>query len=397
MHLAYYSPTWPADDAANGIATYVREMSREMKRRGHQVTVFTIDKVHYDDGRSIEMRPVGLIEKIQNKLGRQWAKWTSSARPYGAILAAQVTPHLEDVDLIEIEESFGWSKALNARAKTPLVVRLHGPTFIGDSSGISGRAAKLKAVRTADEGIGIRAAQFISSPAQRIIDQTLSFYCARPLYAKAIANPASSARDHISWSLNECVPGQILFVGRFDKPKGADLLLEAFTKLCETNLTASLVIAGPDTGIVASDGHIIHFEEYCDRFVNEAIARRITFLGRVSPERVAELRRASAVTVVCSRYECFPYSVVEAMAIGSPLVVFDGFGDGDMVVEGSTGWVVPNGDTSAMALAMADALANPQRAAQLGLAGMHRCNTRYGPTTIGAQMEAFYREVIALA
>src|SRR5206468_2782513 len=81
-------------------------------------------------------------------------------------------------------------------------------------------------------------------------------------------------------------------------------------------------------------------------------ADRVQFLGVIPrPELLARLQRASLV-VVPSFMESCPYSLIEAMALGKPIVASSVPGIRDMVVDGESALLVPPGDPKALASAM---------------------------------------------
>ena len=80
----------------------------------------------------------------------------------------------------------------------------------------------------------------------------------------------------------------------------------------------------------------------------------------------------AAVFVLPSRYESFGYVTLEAMVLGRPVIASDVAGSRDLVVDGETGRLVPEGDTEALADAMTEVLRSPSEAIRLGAAGSDR-------------------------
>ena len=89
----------------------------------------------------------------------------------------------------------------------------------------------------------------------------------------------------------------------------------------------------------------------------------MTFHGRLPKDRLLDLLRRSAVAVVPSTwYENQPMAVLEAMAIGLPVIGSDIGGLPELIEAGRDGILVPAGDDKALAIAMGDVLADPARA-----------------------------------
>src|SRR5207248_7274539 len=102
--------------------------------------------------------------------------------------------------------------------------------------------------------------------------------------------------------------------------------------------------------VIAGDGP--------DRAPLEARARelglddRVRFLGRQPRERVVELFRAADATILTSSWENFPHTVVEALAVGTPVLAMEAGGVGEVVRDGVNGLLVPPGDTAQLASAV---------------------------------------------
>lgn len=100
------------------------------------------------------------------------------------------------------------------------------------------------------------------------------------------------------------------------------------------------------------------------------------------------------VAVLPSLYEGLPRSVVEAMAMGLPVVA--SAVDGVMeAVPPEAGLLVPPGDPDALAEAIAPLLTDPARRARMGAAGRARAIGAYGADRLARDVAAVYREVLA--
>ena len=107
-----------------------------------------------------------------------------------------------------------------------------------------------------------------------------------------------------------------------------------------------------------------------------------------------DLYRRGAVTAVALRPNLHVSGIsviLEAMACGRPVVVTDTPGMRDYVEHGSTGLLVPPGDVPALAAAVAELLADPQRAAAMGEAARHDVAKRFSTETQAGHLAALVR------
>ncbi|MEN6318166.1 MAG: glycosyltransferase [Syntrophaceae bacterium] len=120
----------------------------------------------------------------------------------------------------------------------------------------------------------------------------------------------------------------ILFVGRLNRIKGPDLLLDAFIRVVRARgIPHHLVFAGPDSGMLG---------ELQVTSVREGVEKRIHFLGYVGDEDKSCAYHAADFLVIPSRQEAMSIVVLEAGIAGTPVLLTDqcGFDDVATVVGG---------------------------------------------------------------
>jgi glycosyltransferase involved in cell wall biosynthesis len=78
------------------------------------------------------------------------------------------------------------------------------------------------------------------------------------------------------------------------------------------------------------------------------LGERVRFLGALPRERVIELFAAADASILSSSWENFPHTVVEALAVGTPVLATATGGVGEVVTDGENGLLVPLGDARAL-------------------------------------------------
>ncbi len=100
------------------------------------------------------------------------------------------------------------------------------------------------------------------------------------------------------------------------------------------------------------------------------------------------------VFVAPSWAESFPYTVLEAMAAGRPVVATDVGGVREAVLHGRTGLLVPPRDSIALADAIVALLSDPPRAAQLGAAARELVARRFTVERMVAETASVYLDLL---
>jgi glycosyltransferase involved in cell wall biosynthesis len=166
-----------------------------------------------------------------------------------------------------------------------------------------------------------------------------------------------------------------MFAGALGPHKGVDVLVEAWRGL---DSAVPLVLVGlrrHDTPRSFPDGVIV--------------------VENVPHGDVLRAWTHCAVAVVPSRWpDPCPLVALEAMAAGRPLVASAVGGLPDLVLDGTTGILVPPGDASALRASIVKLLAEPGQRARMGQAGRQR-SASYSASVVVPQIERVYQEVIA--
>jgi len=175
----------------------------------------------------------------------------------------------------------------------------------------------------------------------------------------------------------------ILAAGRLARQKGIDLLLRAVARLREQVPGLRLAVAG--------DGPEA---PRLERLACElGVERRVRWLG-ARPE-IAGLLSAADLVAVPSRSEGLPYVVLEALALGRPVVAAAVGGIPELVRDGEEGWLVPPGDAEALAAALAAALSAPREMARRASSGRDRVRVAFHARGMAELTAAVYRRFAA--
>ncbi len=175
---------------------------------------------------------------------------------------------------------------------------------------------------------------------------------------------------------------RLVCVGRLAEQKGQLLLLEALGRLQAEGVGFEMVLAG--------DGPM---RRDVERRIGElGLGERVRITGWVSNDRVRQELLAARALVLPSFAEGLPVVLMEALALGRPVVTTYIAGIPELVENGVDGWVVPAGSVDALADALKQALrANPDRLAELGREGAKRATAMHDAVQEAARLAALFR------
>src|SRR6185295_8476948 len=365
MHVALFTPAWPPGAVANGIVTYVAAMRAELLRQGHRVSLFSPDvRVEASDVHAVAAGPSErVVDALVARLGRR----DRTVFDLGRTIAATIRRvHARDpIDVVEIEESFGWAGEVATSTSLPVVCKLHGPAFL--TLVAAELATDLGREKVRREGEALARLPVIVAPSRFTLDETLAHYALRPAVAEHVVNPVAPPESLELWEAARCERDSVLFVGRFDAIKGGDLMVLAFQRLLARRPGARLAFVGPDPGVLRSDGSAVRLRDFIASLGDRALADAITTTGAVAPAQVAELRPRAAVTVVASRRESQGYTALEAMLQACPVVVTDTSGLSEIVEHGVTGLKARSDDPDDLAAQIERLLDDRELARSLGV------------------------------
>jgi glycosyltransferase involved in cell wall biosynthesis len=312
---------------------------------------------------------------------------------YGRTLlqAARQAIRERGTELLEMEETFGLAELVRPRLGIPVVVHLHGPHFVnGLLSGVPPDKTFHRRVRW--EGAGIARADAVVSVSQDVLDRTRAAYELPLERASVIPGPAPVIADEHQWRLADCEPQRLLFVGRFDRHKGGDVMVNCMRILRDRFPDIRLWFMGRQSTLVDDEGREWSPADYVARHAPEAVGS-IDWLGLQPQAVLDELRRRAAITVVASRYETFGAVAIEAMAHGSPLVATRTGGIPEMVKDGVNGLLCEPADAGDMASKISQLLTDLNLAARLGERAREDARS-YHADRIARDLVAYYRTVL---
>ncbi|MDX1365562.1 MAG: glycosyltransferase family 4 protein, partial [Arenibacter latericius] len=178
---------------------------------------------------------------------------------------------------------------------------------------------------------------------------------------------------------------QLLSVGRPHWIKGYDYALQTCKLLKGKNIPFHYIIIG-------GAGN----EELQFLIADLGLEGDVSLTEAVSPKEVFDLMRSSSLLLMPSLEEGIPNVVVEAMAIGLPVVSTDCGGIPELIVNGVNGWVVPTRNPEAMAVAVMNFRAfSFEKIEAVRVAARKKVEEQHSEGRMIEGMEALYIETLS--
>jgi len=178
----------------------------------------------------------------------------------------------------------------------------------------------------------------------------------------------------------------ILYVGRLHKIKGLDFLIRAFDSFLQSRSRddVALVIAGPDDGSQSAIEGLVE---------QLGLAGKVRFVGFVHPPAAAY--QDADVLVYPSVYEIFGLVPFEALLSGTPVIVTDDCGCGEIVEKAECGYLVRYGDVAGLGEALRFALEHPDVNTRMVEAGRRYIEEHLTWESVVKQVEEMYAGCIS--
>jgi glycosyltransferase involved in cell wall biosynthesis len=181
---------------------------------------------------------------------------------------------------------------------------------------------------------------------------------------------------------------KLLCVGRLSEEKGQLLVVRATRRLVEQGIEVEVILAGdgPLRSQIENEIRVNHLEKV------------VQIAGWVDNERVKALLLESRALLIASFAEGLPVVIMEAFALGRPVISTFVAGIPELVENDSNGWLIPAGDVELLAQAMRDAVqADPVRLTAMGETGRQRTLERHNTSVEAAKLEELFSAIQARA
>jgi glycosyltransferase involved in cell wall biosynthesis len=332
MKVLIVSGIWPPD--VGGPASHAPETAEALLARGHEVEVVTM----------ADRAPAATQYAVH---------WVSRQLPRGIrhLRAARLVARAaKRADVVYSTGMVGRSALGSALARTPLVQKLTSdPTYErslryglygGDLASYQRSGGRrVRALRRA-RNLMLRRATRILVPSEALRELAVQWGVGRArieVLPNPVGRPDLGDREGLRERHGFDGP-TLVFAGRLASQKAVDVALEALARVDGLQL------------VLAGDGPDAERLRVLSRDLG--LNGRARFLGPQPRGTVFELLRAADAVVLSSKWENFPHVLVEALAVGTPVIATATGGVTEIVRDGENGLLVPGEDAESLAEAI---------------------------------------------
>ncbi|MBN2354935.1 glycosyltransferase family 4 protein [candidate division KSB1 bacterium] len=173
------------------------------------------------------------------------------------------------------------------------------------------------------------------------------------------------------------------FTGRLVRSKGIESLIKAFAEIASRRPQARLVITGEGK-------HRAEFQNLAHQL---HLAERIIFTGFVPDPMLSAA--AYDIAVLPSHYEAFPYTIVEYLAVGRPVVATGVGGVHEIISDGENGLIVQVQNVAQLSERILRLIDDPELRGQFSTAAARTIDRTYSEDRMIDQFEQFYQNCIS--
>jgi len=384
---------FPPETAYGGIARLAHMQAHAFVEAGLAVHVLSlapdgVARTVLDGGVVVHRIPQPAVEVAADMPYAIAGAWSHAVSTAYAALDAAVR-----FDVVQAQDYHAETLHLVRRPETPIVVYLNAPMrVLAECTGRPQTAGQRAFAEL--EGAALKGADLLLHPTELVLAETRRVFgelppaalCPHQFDVRRFAFP-----ERTPWAGG---PLPLIFVGRLEPLKGADLALRALVELRGRGVDARLTLVGRDVpqadGSSYRRGVLVPLLDELGLDFGD-----VRFVDQLDEAGVARHLLHAAAAILPSRIENFHTAAVEALAAGVPVITSDRNGLSCWVGTEDGLHAVPIADPNAFAEGAADALCDEAWLADASVRGAALVQRLFDPVAVTERQLGLYAEAIA--
>ena len=408
MKICLISEEFPPETGWGGIGTHTYNLSLALTELGHKVHVVSksVDGKEHISGKG-DLKIFRLLECDDDA---RMLKALSLAAPY--LQKAKLIPGFSEFPLRSLRRGAAISRWLKEREPfdvieapdygaeafwcqffdkitVPLVIKLHTPLFLTQRFNSAPKEDLGVKIRKWMEKYSVTHATRIIAPSKCLADVIEKEY--RIQAVEVVPNCIDI--DLFSYEKKEPdkVRKTFIFAGRLERNKGVEGLAKAIPLVVKAIPNVKIIFVGRDTQTAEGRGSMKGWlEGYFDR---ERIRTYIELVGDVPRTKIVGYYQQADVCVLPSLWENLPYTCLEAMSCGTPVVASRVGGFPEIITEGVDGFLFEPVSHEDLACKMIQVIKS-ENLIELGKKARKKIETMFGHEIIAEKTIDLYQRVL---
>ena len=349
MRIVFLTPEYPTTlHCSGGLASYLGRMAPMLAEKGHDPEVFVIDdvpRVDEKDGVRVETVLRSSFRSLRgvNRVVRRCTHYDFSQvvrHLRGAKALAKAMERRHDFRPFDTVQSANYGITgffVSSRKDRRHLLRVGSSRFLWRSVG-NWKLTADEMLLDALERRLMRKADFVYAPSKFLADY---FRSAHNLEVAVLRPPILRPSLADRTTRRSDIKGRyIIHFGQISLRKGSDLAAKAASMARKRVAGFEIVFAGSctDNALIAE--------------CRELLGRSLNYIGAIERSRLHALVRGAEAAILPARVDNVPNTVLEALALGVPVIGSKGASLDEVVVDGACGRLVPIGDVEALSSAI---------------------------------------------
>jgi glycosyltransferase involved in cell wall biosynthesis len=382
---------------SGGIANHWYRLFKAISQLGHEVHIITLSDKNNEsfeyDGLQVHRIQVkhggSRFQRVLNRLTKNRLKNTVQKLDFSweAYQKLKQLHKQHPFDIAHFPNSYGCGLFSSLLMRLPYVVMIscYRPAW-NESSGVK-RDRDTKAIEWL-EWLQYRISPHVYGPSyvlKKVLEEEAKISNVRvirtPIYLETSNLDSSIYDEHLSGKQ------YLMFFGRYQLHKGFHILAQALPKVLQTYPDLHAVFVGLDLPSKLAPS----MKEYAQDLAKEN-RDRLIFLSQLPHNQLYPVIKGAKLVVLPSLVDNLPNTLMESMALGKPVIGTIGASFDEMLVDGENGFLVPIGDSNALADKIIEAWTHPNLDA-IGQAALRKVE-ELSPERTVQDLLNYYEEVI---
>lgn len=409
MRICLISREYPPETGWGGIGAYTYQHAQALLEAGHDVEIISICK----KDSTVDMAPQGAPTDTST-IRVHRAAWGALLDELDGLRVS--LPHTQFLlkaalalwrkflevhsqrpfDVIEAPEHLAEAIFPALTHICPLVLRLHTPHSKFVREGYSNINVNFdQRFVCIIERLAMLEADLLSSPSVDLASYVAADTGIDVSKIQIVRNPVDTNRFTPEGEIALVNPDKatVFFAGRLEERKGIHYLIDAVPEILADCPNVSFIVLGADSNTAAGNTSVL--SDLKNRLEQSGSLTSVSFVSHVPLTEMPSYYRSADICVVPSLYENAPYTVLEALATGKPVIGSSAGGTPEYIADGETGLVVPAKDSKALARAIIALVSDKNKRQAMGKKAREHAVKLYRKEVIAAEAVASYELAIS--